>query len=197
MIMRNHETDRDELIAEVMRRLDVCPARREECRNEVIHQIQSAKARRNWNRKIGQPGPIKKKAAALRASLAKAQMLSKQIELFFSSVLDDMVEYDVNRNYEAFKNCLSDGILASEGIERQIIVPKGKKPKNDDKYTAKMLAVSLVNGFSDAYNERLQNNVASLLYELLTGVADVDIPESADDHRPPFLQTRGRIKTQR
>jgi hypothetical protein len=186
-------TLRDTLIAEVTIILDVSPAKREEFRERVLRQIEIAKNIR-LNHNIGHPGEIKRKAAGLRAALAKVQMLSKGMP-FFSSVLDDMVDYDVSRNYESFQRCLNDAIAASEGIERQIVVPKGKKPRNYYKFAAKSLAVSLVNEFSGVYNEQMDNQVASLLFELLTGIPDVDIPESADEHRPPFLKTRGRIKT--
>jgi hypothetical protein len=188
------DTLRDTLIAEVTIILDASPAKREECRERVLSQIEIVKGHIKSNDKIGHPGEIKRKAADLRDALAKVQMLSKMMP-FFSSVLDDMVDYDVSRNYESFQRCLNDAIAASEGIERQIVVPKGKKPRNYYKFAAKSLAVSLVNEFSGVYNEQMDNQVASLLFELLTGIPDVDIPESADEHRPPFLKTRGRIKT--
>jgi hypothetical protein len=195
--MSKPRSDGDELIAEVMRRLAVAAEKRDECRSEIIRGVQAVEARKKWNERNGQAGQIKRKAARLRATLAKAETLSKEIESFFSAVLDDMVGYDVSRNYEAFKICLSDGIAAAQGIERQLVVKKGKKPKNYDRYAAKTLAVDLVNSTPAAFNKAVQNSVASLLYELLTGDADVDIPESADEHRPSLLQTRGRIKPQR
>jgi hypothetical protein len=194
--MNAPRTRRDTLIAEVTRILDAPPTKRDECRNQVIRYIESAKARKEWNRKsVQQPGVIKRKAAVLRDCLAKAKIILREIEPFFSSVFDDTIDYDVSRSYAAFQKCLTDAIAASEGIERQIVVPKGKKPKNYHKYEAKSLAMSLFNEFSVADDERLQNDVASILYELLTGTPDVDIPESVADLRSPFLKTRGRIKT--
>jgi hypothetical protein len=187
----------DELITEVMRRLDVSPERRDECRSEIIREVQAVELRKKWNERNGQAGQIKRKAAALRTALAKAEMLTKQIEPFFSAFLDDMVSYDVSRNYQVFRSCLSDGIAASEGIERQLVVQHGKKPKNYDKYVAKTLAVNLVNNTPAAFNKVIQNSVASLLYELLTGDADIDIPENADEYKPPLFKTRGRVKSQR
>ena len=59
---------------------------------------------------------------------------------------------------------------------------------------ARTIAENLVTGFSVMLDrDKLEADVASLVYELLTGRKDVAIPESAADLKPPTIRTRRRV----
>ena len=193
------KTSTSDILEEIVETLRVSRGKREECRNRVMFYIEPAKARSEFHKKNERhPGVIKRKADALYKSLRKTQDLAKEIEPLFSAVFDDSVEYDARRGYAAFEECLKTAIAISNGIARRIDIPHGSKQKDYDKYEAKSIAITLVGQYATYVSEpalrQQQNDIASLLYELLTGLRDADLPKSADAYRPPFLKTRGAIK---
>jgi hypothetical protein len=199
------------IIAAIAELLGVPADRLEECRATIVRDVENAK----WRIARGkgeQPGAIKKDLGPIRAAAAKLQKLTRKPTLgkveedgygfgrplfgyaLFPDFLDHHVNFRTDRNYEALQACLSAVIEACDRLEQEIVVPAGKKPHGLARFEARTIAESLVAGFSTSLKrDELEADVASLVYQLLTGLADCDIPQRAADLKPPVLQTR-RVK---
>ena len=197
------------IVAGIADLLDVPSDRLGECRATILRQVEHAKWRINTRGKGDHPGAIKRDIGQIRAAAAKLQKLTKKPTLattkdpdrpilvghtLFADFLDFHVSYHTDRNFEALQACLSAVIEACDRLEQEIVVPAGKKPHGLARYEARTIAESLVAGFSTSLKrDELEADVASLVYQLLTGLADCDIPQRAADLKPPVLQTR-RVK---
>ena len=197
------------IVAEIANRLNVPPDRLEECRATILRHVEQAKLRIRTRGKGDQPGAIKKDVGPIRAAAAKLQRLTKKPTLattkdpdrptffghtLFADFFDFHVGYRTDRNFEALQACLNAVIEACGRLEQEIVVPAGKKPHEYARYEARTIAENLVAEFSVMLDrDKLEADIASLVYELLTGRKDVAIPESAAELKPPTIQTRRRV----
>jgi hypothetical protein len=179
-----------ELINAIVETLKMDPAVQEEWRKQIAYNVAAAKSRIAFSARTPKPGDMKRKAAKLCATLKKAQNLSKEIEPVLSAVLFELADHDY---YEIYKALLEGAIHATTVIEKQIIVPPGAQARNPAKFEAKSIALELVDEFDSTENRTLINEVASRLFELLTGDTDVDVPEPLGAYAPTILKMRGPL----
>jgi hypothetical protein len=199
------------IIAAIAELLGVPADMLEECRATIVRDVENAK----WRIARGkgdQPGTIKKDIGPIRAAAAKLQKLTRKPTLgkaeedgygfgrpffghaLFPDFLDHHVNFRTDRNYEALQACLSAVIEACDRLEQEIVVPAGKKPHEYARYEARTIAENLVAEFSVMLDrDKLEADIASRVYELLTGRKDVAIPENAAELKPPTIQTRRRV----
>jgi hypothetical protein len=191
------------LIAQVANQLKVTAGRREECEVAIRVQLQAAKSSSEFNKKIPHAGEITTNAEIVYSSLRKARTALKTIGAPFEAVFEDETNYDDNKRHNDFLSLLDVAIRTAERLSQDIIIPKGKKPRDIDKYFAKTSAAYLVGQFCDLGDtigglslstKRLQNSVAKSFYEYLTGNQKVDLSGRAADFAPERLTlkvTRG------
>jgi hypothetical protein len=199
------------IIAAIAELLGVPADRLEECRATIVGDVENAKWRIARGRSE-QPGAIKKDIGPIRAAAAKLQKLTRKPTLgkveedgyglgrplfghtLFADYLDFHVGHSTCLNFEALQACLNAVIEACGRLEQEIVIPAGKKPHEYARYEARIIAESLVSAFSVMFDrDKLEADVATLVYELLTGRKDVAIPQRAADLKPPPIQTRQRV----
>jgi hypothetical protein len=197
------------IVAEIANRLKVPPDKFEECRATILRHVEQAKWRLSTRGTGDPPGAIKKDLGPIRSTAVKLQRLTKRPTLaktedpdrptfvghiLFADFLDFHVGYRTDRNFEALQACLNAVIEACGRLEQEIVVPAGKKPHEYARYEARTIAENLVAGLSVMLDrDKLEADIASLVYELLTGRKDVAIPENAAELKPPTIQTRRRV----
>jgi len=198
------------IVAEIANRLNVPPDELEECRATILRHVEQAKWRIRTRGKGNHPGAIKRDLGPIRATAVKLQKLTKKPTLattkdpdrptlvghtLFADFLNVHVGYSTDLNFEALQACLNAVIEACGRLEQEIVVPAGKKPHEYARYEARTIAENLAAGFSVMLDrDNLEADIASLVYELLTGRKDVAIPESAAELKPATIQTRRRVR---
>jgi hypothetical protein len=180
-----------ELVNAIVEALKMDQAVQEKWREQIAFNVAAAKSRIAFGARMPKPGDMKRKAARLRTTLEKARVLSKEIEPMLSAVLFELTDRDYVQSYETYKALLEHAIRATTIIEKQTIVPPGAQARDLAKFEAKSIALELVGHFDSTENRTLVNEVASLLYELLTGHADRDVPERLGAYAPAGPKMRG------
>jgi hypothetical protein len=183
------------LITEIAKQLGISTDRREECEVAIRIQLQAAKGSSIFNKNLLQAGEIAENAEIVRSCLMKAKAGMKTIGAPFEALFDDETNYDCNKRHGDFTSLLEVAIRTANKLSQDLVVPKGKKPRDIDKYLAKTAADNLFGQFctldeSSLSAKRMQNSVAKLFYGYLTGNRRVDLAGPIADFVPEQLSLK-------
>jgi hypothetical protein len=184
-----------ELITEIVKQLRISTDGREECEVAIRIQLQAAKGSSNFNKNLLPAGEIAENAEIVRSCLMKAKAGIKTIGAPFEALFDDETNYDCNKRHGDFLSLLEVAIRTADKLSQDLVIPKGQKPRDIDKCLAKTAADNLFRQFctldgSSLSTKRMQNSVAKLFYEYLTGNGRVDLAGPIADFVPEQLSLK-------
>jgi len=181
------------LVAALLKTLKIGTARQTACESAV--RFQFAAARHSIENQMPAPREIREAALALGVSLHRAKTAIAALDTVLPSLCADK-----GLDLRLAARQIETLVEISDSIERGVVVPPASKPRDAAKHASKMAARLLISEFGEGLNRtdrsaaRIENAVARLFFEALTGEPAGDLRGDVEDFARPL---RLRIRSLR